>query len=114
MGSDVKDAMIFVLTYFSSSQRKATKYVAFITGLDVIRIIYEPTAAAIAYGFDTEVYLSKEEMAILLFDLGGSTFDVSVLTVQNTQFEVKVVGGDMHLGVKYFDNRILNYCVQQF
>jgi len=110
----VKDAVITVPAYFSDSQRKATKDAAVIAGLNVIRIINEPTAAAIAYGFDSGVYSSNEKNAILVFDLGGGTFDVSVLTVQNTQFEVKDVRGDMHLGGEDFDNRMLNYCVQRF
>lgn len=109
--SDVKNAVVTVPAYFSDSQRKATKDAAVIAGLNVMRIINEPTAAAIAYGFSTHC---TEKKTILIFDLGGGTFDVSILTVESGKFEVKVVGGDMHLGGEDFDNRMLNYCVQQF
>lgn len=109
--SDVKNAVVTVPAYFSDSQRKATKDAAVIAGLNVMRIINEPTAAAIAYGFSTQC---TEKKTILIFDLGGGTFDVSILTVESGKFEVKVVGGDMHLGGEDFDNRMLNYCVQQF
>eukprot|EP00253_Pinus_taeda_P017598 PITA_17598 len=94
-----------------SSMRKATKYAAVIAGLNVMRIVNEPTAATIAYGFSAQC---AEKKTILIFDLGGGTFDVSILTVESGKFEVKVVGGDMHLGGEGFDNRMLNYCVQQF
>ena len=97
--------------YFSDSQRKSTKDAAAIADLKVMRIINEPTAAAIAYGFHT---VCNEKKTILIFGLGGGTFDVSILTVENGRFEVKAVGGDMHLGGEDFDNRMLNYCVQQF
>ena len=109
--SDVKNAVVTVPAYFSDSQRKSTKDAAAIADLKVMRIINEPTAAAIAYGFHT---VCNEKKTILIFDLGGGTFDVSILTVDNGRFEVKAVGGDMHLGGEDFDNRMLNYCVQQF
>lgn len=116
LGFDVKDAVITVPAHFSDSQRNATKDAAVIAGLDVMRIINEPTAAAIAYGFQNAVYcMSDEKKEILVCDLGGGTLDVSVLTVQNgPKFEVKAVGGDMHLGGEDFDNKMLNYCVEQF
>ena len=109
--SDVKNVVVTVPAYFSDSQRKSTKDAAAIADLKVMRIINEPTAAAIAYGFHT---VCNEKKTILIFDLGGGTFDVSILTVDNGRFEVKAVGGDMHLGGEDFDNRMLNYCVQQF
>ncbi|XP_057846098.1 heat shock cognate 70 kDa protein isoform X1 [Cryptomeria japonica] len=107
----VKKAVITVPAYFNDSQKRATKDAGKIAGLDVMRIINEPTAAAITYGFDA---LEEGTRNILVFDLGGGTFDVSIVTVERGKVEVKAVGGDMHLGGGDFDNRMLNYCVQLF
>ncbi|GLJ46844.1 hypothetical protein SUGI_0988190 [Cryptomeria japonica] len=107
----VKKAVITVPAYFNDSQKRATKDAGKIAGLDVMRIINEPTAAAITYGFDA---LEEGTRNILVFDLGGGTFDVSIVTVERGKVEVKAVGGDMHLGGGDFDNRVLNYCVQLF
>ncbi|XP_057815808.2 heat shock cognate 70 kDa protein [Cryptomeria japonica] len=108
---DVKNAVITVPAYFNDSQKRATKDAGKIAGLNVMRIINEPTAAAITYGF---VALDEEKRNILVFDLGGGTFDVSIATVERGKVEVKAVAGDMHLGGEDFDNRMLNYCVQSF
>ncbi|KAH9299559.1 hypothetical protein KI387_031241 [Taxus chinensis] len=108
---DVKDAVITVPAYFNDSQKRATKDAGKIAGLNVIRIINEPTAAAITYGFNS---LKGEKRNILVFDLGGGTFDVSIATVERGKIEVKAVAGDMHLGGEDFDNRMLSHCVQQF
>ena len=114
LSSEVKNAVITVPAYFNNSQRRATKDAAKVAGLSVMRIINEPTAAAIAYGFHTDVYSSNTEKTILVFDLGGGTFDVSILNVHGGQFQVKAVGGDTHLGGGDFDNRLLGHCVQHF
>lgn len=113
LGYHVKNAVITVPAYFNNSQRKATKSAAKIAGLNVMSIINEPTAAAIAYGFHQGLP-SKEKKTILVFDWGGGTLDVSVLTVQRGEIKVKAVGGDTHLGGSDIDNRMLSYCVQQF
>ena len=109
LGKQVKDAVITVPAYFNDSQRQATKDAGFIAGLNVLRIINEPTAAAIAYGLD-----KKGERNVLIFDLGGGTFDVSVLNIDNGIFEVKSTAGDTHLGGEDFDNRLVNHFVQEF
>lgn len=114
LNSDVKNAVITVPAYFSDSQRKATRDAATIAGLNAMKIINEPTAAAIAYGFSSEVYSSNGKKTVLIFDLGGGTFDVSIVTVDGGEFEVKAVAGDTHLGGEDFDNRMLKYCVQNF
>lgn len=114
LNSDVKNAVITVPAYFSDSQRKATRDAANIAGLNAMKIINEPTAAAIAYGFHSEVYSSNRKNTVLVFDLGGGTFDVSIVTVEGGKFEVKAVGGDTHLGGEDFDNRMLKYCVENF
>lgn len=111
LGMTVKDAVITVPAYFNDSQRQATKDAGSIAGLNVLRIINEPTAAAIAYGLDKNV---KEERLVLIFDLGGGTFDVSLLSIEDGLFEVKATSGDTHLGGEDFDNRLVNHCVQQF
>ncbi|GLJ46845.1 hypothetical protein SUGI_0988220 [Cryptomeria japonica] len=108
---DVKKAVITVPTYFNDSQKRATKDAGKIAGFDVMRIINEPTAAAITYGFDA---LQEGKRNVLVFDLGGGTFDVSIVTVERGKVEVKAVAGDAHLGGEDFDNRMLNYCVQMF
>eukprot|EP00897_Mesotaenium_endlicherianum_P005464 jgi/Mesen1/4946/ME000247S04229 len=113
LGKEVKNAVITVPAYFNDSQRQATKDAGVISGLNVIRIINEPTAAAIAYGLDKKS-AKKGEENVLIFDLGGGTFDVSVLTIEEGIFEVKSTAGDTHLGGEDFDNRLVSYCVQDF
>ena len=105
LGGEVKNAVITVPAYFNDSQRQSTKDAGTIAGLNVLRIINEPTAAAIAYGLD-----KKESQNVLIFDLGGGTFDVSVLTIDDGIFEVKATAGDTHLGGEDFDNRMIEYC----
>ena len=106
----VDSAVITVPAYFNDSQRQATKDAGVIAGLNVLRIINEPTAAAIAYGLDKK----GAEKNILIFDLGGGTFDVSLLTIEEGIFEVKATAGDTHLGGEDFDNRMVEYFVQEF
>merc|ERR1711904_169198 len=110
-GKDIKDVVVTVPAYFNDSQRQATKDAGAIAGLNVLRIINEPTAAAIAYGLDKK---SAGEMNVLIFDLGGGTFDVSLLTIDDGIFAVKPTGGDKHLGGEDFDNRLVNHFVQEF
>ena len=110
LGATVTDAVVTVPAYFNDAQRQATKDAGVIAGLNVLRIINEPTAAAIAYGLDKK---SKEEN-VLIFDCGGGTHDVSLLTLDDGIFEVKATGGDSHLGGEDFDNRMTNYVVQEF
>jgi molecular chaperone DnaK len=109
IGDKVTDAVITVPAYFNDAQRQATKNAGKIAGLNVLRIINEPTAASLAYGLD-----KKEEEKILVFDLGGGTFDVSVLEVGEGVFEVKSSHGDMHLGGDDYDDRIMNYVADEF
>ena len=109
LGSSVGEAVITVPAYFNDSQRQATKDAGKIAGLDVKRIINEPTAAALAYGFD-----KKKEGMIVVYDLGGGTFDVSVLEVGNNVIEVKSTNGDTHLGGDDFDKRVIDYIVSEF
>lgn len=111
LGGTVKDAVVTVPAYFNDSQRQATKDAGVIAGLNVLRIINEPTAAAIAYGLDKKV---EGERNVLIFDLGGGTFDVSLLTIEDGIFEVKATAGDTHLGGEDFDNRLVNFFVQEF
>lgn len=111
LGGSVKDAVVTVPAYFNDSQRQATKDAGVIAGLNVLRIINEPTAAAIAYGLDKK---SEGEKNVLIFDLGGGTFDVSLLTIEEGIFEVKATAGDTHLGGEDFDNRLVNHFVQEF
>merc|ERR1712205_181965 len=111
VGKDVKDVVVTVPAYFNDSQRQATKDAGAIAGLNVLRIINEPTAAAIAYGLDKK---SAGETNVLIFDLGGGTFDVSLLTIDDGIFEVKATAGDTHLGGEDFDNRLVNHFVQEF
>ncbi|OTF80385.1 Group 28 mite allergen-like protein (Heat shock protein 70), partial [Euroglyphus maynei] len=110
LGKKVTDAVITVPAYFNDSQRQATKDAGAIAGLNVLRIINEPTAAAIAYGLDKK----GGEKNVLIFDLGGGTFDVSILSIDNGVFEVKSTAGDTHLGGEDFDNRLVNHFVQEF
>merc|ERR1712018_418647 len=112
LGQDVKDAVVTVPAYFNDSQRQATKDAGVISGLNVLRIINEPTAAAIAYGLDKKK--GAEECNVLIFDLGGGTFDVSILTIEEGIFEVKSTAGDSHLGGEDFDNRMVDHFVQEF
>ena len=111
LGKTVTDAVITVPTSFNSSQCQATKDAGTIAGLNVLRIINEPTAAAIAYGLDKKV---GAERNVLVFDLGGGTFNVSILTIEDGIFEVKSTSGDTHLGGRDFDNRMVDYFVQEF
>ncbi|PPR83223.1 hypothetical protein GOBAR_AA37483 [Gossypium barbadense] len=113
MGQTVKNAVITVPAYFNDSQRQATKDAGSISGLNILRIINEPTAAAIAYGLDKKASRSGEKN-VLIFDLGGGTFDVSLLTIEEGIFEVKATAGDTHLGGEDFDNRLVNHFVQEF
>jgi len=115
LGNDktVKRAVITVPAYFNDSQRQATKDAGAIAGLDVLRIINEPTAAAIAYGLDKKDQ-STGERNVLIFDLGGGTFDVSLLTIEEGIFEVKATAGDTHLGGEDFDNRLVTHFVTEF
>ncbi|CAJ1009437.1 putative Hsp70 protein/MreB/Mbl protein [Leishmania naiffi] len=107
LGTTVKNAVITVPAYFNDSQRQATKDAGAIAGLNVLRIINEPTAAAIAYGMDRKE--EKGEKNVLIFDLGGGTFDVTLLTIESGVFEVKATAGDTHLGGEDFDNRLVDY-----
>uniref|UniRef100_UPI00398E8D8C heat shock cognate 71 kDa protein-like isoform X2 n=1 Tax=Pristiophorus japonicus TaxID=55135 RepID=UPI00398E8D8C len=111
LGKTITSAVITVPAYFNDSQRQATKDAGTITGLNVLRIINEPTAAAIAYGLDKKV---GAESNVLIFDLGGGTFDVSILTIEDGIFEVKSTAGDTHLGGEDFDNRMVNHFVEEF
>lgn len=113
LGKKVQNAVITVPAYFNDSQRQATKDAGTITGLNVMRIINEPTAAAIAYGLDKKGTRAGEKN-VLIFDLGGGTFDVSILTIEDGIFEVKSTAGDTHLGGEDFDNRMVNYFVEEF
>jgi molecular chaperone DnaK len=109
LGEKVKDAVITVPAYFNDAQRQATKDAGQIAGLNVLRIINEPTAAALAYGLD-----KKTNETILVFDLGGGTFDVSILEVGDGVFEVKATSGDTHLGGDDFDKRIVDWLAEEF
>lgn len=111
LGTQVRDAVITVPAYFTNAQRQATKNAGEIAGLNVLRIINEPTAAAIAYGLEKR---SKGEKNILIFDLGGGTFDVSILAIDDGVFEVKATSGDSHLGGEDFDSRMVDHFVQEF
>nr|XP_033771792.1 heat shock 70 kDa protein [Geotrypetes seraphini] len=111
LGHPVANAVITVPAYFNDSQRQATKDAGVIAGLNVLRIINEPTAAAIAYGLDKG---SRGERNVLIFDLGGGTFDVSILTIDDGIFEVKATAGDTHLGGEDFDNRMVNHFMEEF
>jgi len=112
LGQTLNDAVITVPAYFNDSQRQATKDSGVIAGLNVLRIINEPTAAAIAYGLDKKK--GAAECNVLIFDLGGGTFDVSILTIEEGIFEVKSTAGDTHLGGEDFDNRMVDHFVNEF
>lgn len=109
LGEEVKQAVITVPAYFNNAQRSATKNAGEIAGLEVLRIINEPTAAALAYGLD-----KRKEGTILVWDLGGGTFDVSILEIGEGVFEVKATSGDTHLGGDDWDQRLIEYCIEQF
>ena len=111
MGRELKNAVVTVPAYFTDAQRSATKDAGTIAGLNVLRIINEPTAAAIAYGLDNK---GQGEQYILVFDLGGGTFDVSLLTIDNGVFEVMATSGDTHLGGEDFDRRVMDHMVATF
>ncbi|CAI5454963.1 unnamed protein product [Caenorhabditis angaria] len=110
LGKEVKNAVVTVPAYFNDAQRQATKDAGTIAGLNVVRIINEPTAAAIAYGLDKK----EGERNILVFDLGGGTFDVSMLTIDNGVFEVLATNGDTHLGGEDFDQRVMEYFIKLY
>merc|ERR1711874_668303 len=107
LGKEVKHAVITVPAYFNDAQRQSTKDAGTISGMNVLRIINEPTAAAIAYGLD-----KKAEQNILVYDLGGGTFDVSLLTIDNGVFEVVATNGDTHLGGEDFDQRVMQHFIK--
>lgn len=112
LGDQVTDAVITVPAYFNDAQRQATKDAGAIAGMNVLRIINEPTAAAIAYGLDKQS--EDREKNVLIFDLGGGTFDVSILSIAGGVFEVKATAGDTHLGGEDFDNRLTNHFIGEF
>jgi len=111
LGETVKNAVVTVPAYFNDQQRQATKDAGAIAGLNVLRIINEPTAAAISYGLGKK---STHEINVLIFDLGGGTFDVSLLSIDEGVFEVKATAGDTHLGGEDFDQRMMNHFVREF
>ena len=110
LGEEVKHAVVTVPAYFNDAQRQATKDAGTIAGLTIERVINEPTAAAIAYGLDKQ----DREENILVFDLGGGTFDVTLLSIDNGVFEVRATSGNTHLGGEDFDQRLMEYCISQF
>lgn len=111
LGGTVKDAVVTVPAYFNDAQRQATRDAGVIAGLNILRIINEPTAAALAFGMNKS---GGGEKNVLIFDLGGGTFDVSLMTIEDTVFEVKATAGDTHLGGEDFDNRIVDHFVAEF
>ena len=112
LGTEVKKAVVTVPAYFNDSQRQATKDAASIAGLEVLRIINEPTAAAMAYGLANS--RGGSEKHVLIFDMGGGTFDVSLLSIDDGIFEVKATAGDTHLGGEDFDTLLVEYCANEF
>jgi L1 cell adhesion molecule like protein len=111
LGVKITDAVITVPAYFNDAQRQATKDAGVIAGLNVLRIINEPTAAALAYGLDKK---TKQERNILIYDLGGGTFDVTLMTIEDGVFEVKATAGDTHLGGEDLDHRLMEHCLNEF
>jgi len=111
LGGSVTQAVVTVPAYFNDSQRQATKDAGAICGLNVLRIINEPTAAALAYGLDQK---EKGAKTVLVYDMGGGTFDVSLLEIEDGVFEVKATAGDTHLGGEDFTNRLVDYCIREF
>jgi len=112
LGKKVEKAVITVPAYFNDNQRQATKDAGAISGLNILRIINEPTAAAIAYGLGAGK--SAKERNVLIYDLGGGTFDVSLLNIQGGVFTVKATAGDTHLGGQDFDTNLLDHCKKEF
>jgi heat shock protein 5 len=112
LGEPVKNAVVTVPAYFNDAQRAATKDAGTIAGLNVLRVVNEPTAAALAYGLDKVA--DKAERQVLVYDLGGGTFDVSILTIEEGVFEVLSTAGDTHLGGEDFDNRIISHFVKKY
>jgi L1 cell adhesion molecule like protein len=113
LGQEVKNAVVTVPAYFNDAQRNATKDAGTIAGLNVLRILNEPTAAAVAYGLDKTKGIDGEHH-VLIFDLGGGTFDVSILCIDDGVFEVKSTAGDTHLGGEDFDNRLVTHFIEEF
>jgi len=111
LGTSVTDAVITVPAHFNDSQRQATKDAGFMAGLNVLHILNEPTAAAFAYGLELKTGVEKN---VLVFDLGGGTFDVSLLSIEDGIFDVRATAGDTHLGGEDFDHRLVEYCIQEF
>ncbi|XP_074284985.1 heat shock 70 kDa protein 4-like [Silene latifolia] len=114
LGDAVKNAVITVPAYFNDSQRRATKDAGTIAGLNVVRIINEPTAAAMAYGLDKKVAGNESKKNVLVFDLGGGTFDVSLVAIEKGEINVKAISGDAHLGGGDFTNKIVTYLFEEF
>ena len=112
LGQPVKKAVVTVPAYFNDEQRQATKDAAKIAGLDVLRLLNEPTAAAVAYGLNSNQ--ETQEKNVIVFDLGGGTFDVSLLTIDQGVFEVLATNGDTHLGGEDFDQRIMDHFLKVF
>jgi len=112
LGEPVKNAVVTVPAYFNDAQRAATKDAGTIAGLNVLRVVNEPTAAALAYGLDKVA--DKKERQVLVYDLGGGTFDVSILTIEEGVFEVQSTAGDTHLGGEDFDNRVISHFVKKY
>ena len=113
IGEEVKRAVITVPAYFNEAQKKATKEAGEIAGLEFIRILNEPTAAAIAYGYNINNNLNDKKN-ILVFDLGEGTYDVSILQLEKNKFSVLSINGDTHLGGDDFDNKLVQYCMKLF
>lgn len=111
LGHPVKSAVITVPAYFNDAQRSATRDAGTIAGLNVVRILNEPTAAAIAYGLDKS---QNSEKIVLVYDLGGGTFDVSLLSIEDNVFEVLATAGDTHLGGEDFDHRVIDYLLRTY
>jgi len=112
LGKKIYDTVLTVPAYFNDNQRQATKDAGKIAGLNIIRMINEPTAAAIAYGLNSNN--NNEEKNILVFDLGGGTFDISILSLDSSLFEVRATRGDTHLGGEDFDNALMRFCIEEF
>ena len=113
LGHDILDCVITVPANFNDSQRQATKDAGAIAGINILRIINEPTAAAIAYGLD-KMMGEGNDTNVLVFDFGGGTFDVSVVAIEDGVCEVKATAGDTHLGGEDFDNKLVDYCIDEF
>ena len=111
LGKKVTHAVVTVPAYFNDNQRQATRDAGIIAGLNVLRVVNEPTAAAIAYGLDKK---GKEESQIIVYDLGGGTFDVSLLSIEDGVFEVMATAGDTHLGGEDFDQRVMDHFVKLY